>query len=175
MKKLFFRCFTVFTVLWVGTVCAHAAPDKLAATVEPTQTSPKQALQAPTTVRGNSVIDLVYMGGPDCPPCRNWKIHDLPKLRESKGFPHIRFTEVKKWIRDPIPDAADLPEHLRPMRDELVRTVNRTKGSPFFALLVDGNGVKGGFGTGEYESLLPIIGELVARKLTLAAKPPESL
>ncbi|MES2949590.1 MAG: hypothetical protein V4858_13695 [Pseudomonadota bacterium] len=175
MKKLFFRCFTAFTVLWVGTVYAQAASEKLAAAVEPPQTSPKHAVQAPPTVRRNSVIDLVYMGGPDCPPCRNWKTFDLPKLRDSKGFQHIRFTEVKKWIREPIPDATDLPEHLRPMRDELVRVINRTKGSPFFALLVDGNGVKGGFGTASYESLLPIMGELVARKIAVGAKPSESL
>lgn len=119
-------------------------------------------------VRKNSSIDLVYMGANDCQPCRLWKAFDLPKLRASNEFPHIRFTDVQKWIQDPIPGMENLPEHLRPMRDELVRVINRKGGSPMFALLVDGKGIKGGWGTKTYDDLRPIMDRLVARKLSAA-------
>ena len=124
------------------------------------------------SIREDSVIDVVYMGGTDCPPCRMWKIFDLPKLRESKEFPHIRFTEVKKWIPDPVPAAKDLPEHLQSMHDELERVINSKKGSPFFALLVDGKGVKGGFGQSAYDAIRPLITELVDRKLSAVTRQP---
>jgi hypothetical protein len=142
----------------------------MAAAREPDRIVASAPGHATGTVRADSVIDLVYMGGTDCPPCRNWKLFDLPKLRAANEFQHIRFTEVKKWIRDPVPDAKDLPEHLRPLHDELVRVIKRTKGSPFFALLVDGNGIEGGWGTGTYEALLPVMGDLVARKLAASGK-----
>jgi hypothetical protein len=144
--------------------------EKIGAMAHQEQTSSPKASGGDIAVRENSIIDIVYMGGPDCPPCRNWKIFDLPKLQASKEFQHIRFTEVKKWIRDSVPDTSELPEHLRPMRDELVRVIARPKGSPFFALLVDGKGIKGGWGTDSYEALRPIMNELVVRKLSAVAK-----
>lgn len=116
-------------------------------------------------VRKDSVIDVVYMGDRDCPPCVAWKRVDLPKLQATAWFPHIRFTEIKKPIPEPVPAADKLPEHLRPMHEELVRIINRPKGSPMFALLVDGKAIAGGWGREPYYAFLPKLEELVASKL----------
>ena len=126
---------------------------------------PASAQSDSVPVRGDSVIDLVYLGAMDCPPCRGWKNFDLPKLRATKEFQHIRFTDVQKWITDPVPAEDALPLHLRTMRGEIVRVINRKNGSPMFALLVDGKGLRGGWGTSTYEKMLPVIEELVSRKL----------
>src|SRR5690242_12094373 len=44
--------------------------------------------------RPDSVIDLVYLGGPDCPYCRKWEANELPRLRQMEEFKHIRFTHI---------------------------------------------------------------------------------
>lgn len=166
------RCsVAVGALLFFGSASAQNALETSAGAAPQAASSQPKTIGAPATVRADSVIDLVYMGATDCPPCRLWKTFDLPKLRERQEFAHIRFTEVKKWIPDPVPDAGDLPEHLRPLRDEMVRIIARKKGSPFFALLVDGKGIRGGWGVGVYEAMIPVVNELVAQKIALAAKP----
>jgi hypothetical protein len=116
-------------------------------------------------VKQDSVIDLVYLGGPDCPYCRAWEANELPRLRELPDYRHIRFTHVPKVIRSPVPDKTRLPAHLAPMYDEMIRQTRGRSGSPQFLLLVDGRAVDGGFGTQAYHRLLPTMSELVARKL----------
>jgi len=113
----------------------------------------------------SSVIDLVYLGENGCPPCRAWKALDLPKLERSPEFAQIRYTAVIKVIPAPVPPQWLLPAHLRPMRDEIVRVINRSAGAPMFALLVDGHGVSGGWGTSAYDRLLPLLQLAVSRKL----------
>jgi hypothetical protein len=116
-------------------------------------------------VNRDSVIDLVYLGGPDCPYCRKWEASELPRLREMPDYRHIRFTHVPKVINSPVPDKTRLPSHLAPMYDEMIRQTRGRSGSPQFVLLVDGRAVDGGFGTPAYHRLLPTMSELVARKL----------
>ena len=116
-------------------------------------------------VQRDSVIDLVYLGGPDCPYCRAWEAKELPALQAMPDYRHIRFTHVPKVINSPVPDASRLPPHLAPMRDEMMRQMRGRSGSPQFVLLVDGRAVDGGFGTPAYHRLLPTMSELVARKL----------
>ncbi|MBI3715944.1 MAG: hypothetical protein HY255_08135 [Betaproteobacteria bacterium] len=126
---------------------------------------PSAQADSGVVVRKASVIDVVYMGDKDCPPCVAWKKVDLPKLQAEAWFPVIRFTEIKKPIGDPVPAADQLPEHLRPMQQELVRIINRPRGSPMFALLVDGKAIAGGWGREPYYTFLPRLEELVAGKL----------
>lgn len=116
-------------------------------------------------VKKDSVIDLVYLGGPDCPYCRAWEANELPRLRDTPEYRHIRFTHVPKIINSPVPDRSRLPSHLAPMYDELIRQTRGRAGSPQFVLLVDGRAVDGGFGTQAYHRLVPNMSELVARKL----------
>jgi hypothetical protein len=115
-------------------------------------------------VRRDSVIDLVYLGGPDCPYCRAWEAKELPKLRAMEEFKHIRFTHVLKKIPEPVPPPAVLPEHLKPMYDQMIRMTKNRGGSPQFVLLVDGVAVRGGFSTHAYRELLPVMTEIVANK-----------
>ena len=115
-------------------------------------------------VRPGSVIDLVYLGGPDCPYCRAWEARDLPELRKMEEYKYIRFTHVQKRIPQPVPPPAGLPAHLKPMQGEIVRQTGGRRGSPQFVLLLDGVAVQGGFGTQAYYALLPAMTELVTAK-----------
>jgi hypothetical protein len=122
------------------------------------------AASASANVRPGSVIDLVYLGGPDCPYCRAWEAKELPRLRQMEEFKHIRFTHVLKMIREPVPPPAGLPAHLKPMEGEIVRQTGGRRGSPQFVLLLDGVAVAGGFGTSAYHALMPTLTELVTKK-----------
>ena len=122
------------------------------------------AVAAQVRVRPDSIIDLVYLGGPDCPYCRAWEAKELPKLRTLEEFKHIRFTHVLKKIPQPVPQPAELPAHLKPMYDQMVRQTRGRGGSPQFVLLLDGVAVHGGFGTQAYHQLLPVMTELVTNK-----------
>lgn len=119
---------------------------------------------AHANARPDSVIDLVYLGGPDCRYCRAWEASELPNLRKMEAFRHIRFTHVAKRIPEPVPQPAQLPAHLKPHYDQLMRQTGGRRGSPQFVLLLDGVAVGGGFGTSAYFDLLPLISELVAQK-----------
>ena len=114
--------------------------------------------------RPDSVIDLVYLGGPDCPYCRRWEANELPKLQRMEEFRHIRFTHVLKRIPEPVPKPAALPDHLKPYYDQMVRQTGGRRGSPQFVLLLDGIAVGGGFGTGAYHDLMPTLTGLVTQK-----------
>lgn len=122
------------------------------------------AAAAQGRVRPDSIIDLVYLGGPDCPYCRAWEAKELPRLREMEEFKHIRFTHVLKKIPQPVPQPAGLPAHLMPMYDQMVSKTGGRGGSPQFVLLLDGVAVRGGFGTQAYYALLPAMTELVTGK-----------
>ena len=115
-------------------------------------------------VRADSVIDLVYLGGPDCPYCRAWEAKELPRLQAMEEFKHIRFTHVQKRIPQPVPGPADLPAHLKPMYKQMIGQTRGRGGSPQFVLLLDGVAMHGGFGTQAYHALLPTMTELVTKK-----------
>ena len=123
------------------------------------------AVSAQARVWPNSIIDLVYLGGPDCPYCRAWEAKELPRLRQMEEYKHIRFTHVLKKIPQPVPQPADLPAHLKPMYDQMARQTRGRGGSPQFVLLLDGVAVHGGFGTPAYYALMPALTELVTAKI----------
>jgi len=123
------------------------------------------AVAAQVRVRPDSIIDLVYLGGPDCPYCRAWEAKELPKLRKMEEYKHIRFTHVLKKIPQPVPQPAELPAHLKPMYDQMAGKTKGRGGSPQFVLLLDGVAVHGGFGTQAYHDLLPAMTELVTNKM----------
>ena len=51
------------------------------------------------------VVQLVWMGGDDCPPCKSWRKDELPKLATSDEFKKITFSYVIKSIQSPVPSS----------------------------------------------------------------------
>lgn len=93
---------------------------------------------AQTTVEKPS-IHLIVMGGDDCPPCRAWKLFELPKLQSTNAFRGIVFSYVHKWIRASIPPVEDLPSEVQPHKAQLDKASGGFWGSPQTALIVNGN------------------------------------
>lgn len=102
-------------------------------------------------------IDFVYFGAHDCPSCVSWKAIDLPKLKGSSLFGQVRFTEVVKGIRSPIPSAYWFPEEIKHLREPIAEKI-KGAGSPMFAILTDGQVVASWKGTRKSpEEILSII------------------
>ncbi|MBC7720288.1 MAG: hypothetical protein H7Z77_10945 [Chitinophagaceae bacterium] len=83
-------------------------------------------------------VQLVWMGGNDCPPCVAWRKDELPKLQKSEEFKGITFSYVSKVIRSTVPASFFLPAEVKPYKDKLDYASSGRGGSPQAALIVNG-------------------------------------
>ena len=83
-------------------------------------------------------VQLVWMGGEDCPPCVAWRKDELPKLKASEEFTKMTFSYVIKSIRSPVPASFFLPTEVKPFKDKLDFARSGRGGSPQAALIVNG-------------------------------------
>ncbi len=95
---------------------------------------------------GTRHIDFVYLGGSDCPYCRDWEANDLPKLKASTLFQHVRYTKITKTIHSPVPGAFWFPDEIKQLREPIAEKIHGT-GSPMFSILTDGHVVASWKGT----------------------------
>ena len=84
-------------------------------------------------------VQMIYMGGSDCPPCVRWRASELPKLQQSEIFRSITFTYVQKPIAGTVPPALFLPAEARPYKDQMDAASGGMGGSPQVAVIVDGH------------------------------------
>lgn len=92
-------------------------------------------------------IQLVYMGGNDCPPCVEWRAKELPKLKESKVFQQVTYSYVRKTIASAVPPTMFLPDDVKPLKDKLDFAGGGRRGSAQVAIIVDGEVYDYYFGT----------------------------
>ncbi|TWO71003.1 hypothetical protein FN976_11795 [Caenimonas sedimenti] len=98
------------------------------------------------------VIDIVNMGGNDCPPCVTWRQTELPKLQAAPEFKSIRYTHVTKSITSAVPPGFFFPSGSQHLQPALKEASNGLSGSPQQAILVNGRLVDYWFGTGKGEA-----------------------
>lgn len=96
--------------------------------------------QPTARARRGSVIELVYVGADDCSLCKRWEAEYLAhgRLRRSREWRHIRFTEVKLPTLSARFRVEDVPERLRGRFREMMDGGLRIQGVPSFVLLVNG-------------------------------------
>ena len=92
-------------------------------------------------------IQVVYMGGTDCPPCVTWRAQEYPKLAATDVFKRIRYTHVEKVIRSGVPPKFFLPQDVKPLKEKLDYAANGMTGSPHTIIMVDGDVFDYKFGT----------------------------
>jgi hypothetical protein len=83
-------------------------------------------------------IELIHMGGSDCPPCENWRRFELPKLEKTEVFKSIKFSYVIKSIKSSVPSAIFLPSDVKAHKEKLDEAGGGNTGAPQAALLVNG-------------------------------------
>ena len=83
-------------------------------------------------------VQIIFMGGNDCPYCRGWMANELPKLKQSTEFQAVQYTHVTKNIGASVPPAFFLPASVKALKDKLDEASSGRAGSPQFAIIVDG-------------------------------------
>lgn len=104
----------------------------LAAPVPAAKPEPAKAAAEPPKVH------MIWMGGNDCPPCKAWRMTELPKLQKSKEFTAIQFSYVEKLIGSTVPPRLFMPSEVKPYTDKLDAAANGAVGSPQAAIMVNG-------------------------------------
>jgi hypothetical protein len=123
------------------------------ATVPVTSGEGASAVPAPRTpslaVAGHIApkIQMIYMGGNDCPPCVAWRGLELPKLEKTEAFKAIQYSFVTKGVRSGVPSSFFLPADVKPHKDKLEEAGAGNTGSAQTAILVNGEIFDYYFGT----------------------------
>jgi hypothetical protein len=99
-------------------------------------------------------IHFIHMGGNDCPPCREWRGLELPKLQASPLFRSITYSYVTKTIKSPVPPEIFLPSEVQPLKAKLDTASGGRNGSPHQVLVVDGEVYDYWFGQRSAEEIL---------------------
>ena len=82
-------------------------------------------------------IRFIQMGGDDCPPCRQWRAYELPRLQWSPAFGSIWFSYVVKRISSPVPPQAYLPYDIQHLKAKLDYASGGHASSPHQVIMVD--------------------------------------
>ena len=72
-----------------------------------------------TTYPRDAKIQFVYMGGNDCPPCREWRATEFRKLEAAPEFAQMRFYYVVKSVPSPVP-VGWLPDEVKALGPALL-------------------------------------------------------
>ena len=99
-------------------------------------------------------IELVYIGGRDCPWCRLWTRQDKPKLLASPLYRKLRYVEIETArLRDSY-NARYWPAHLVP----ILHYLPVKDGTPRFLIVKDGRLLSNDLG--EWETALQRLKQL---------------
>jgi hypothetical protein len=99
-------------------------------------------------------VELLYVAAGDCGFCRRWEAQYLDGQKPKAGldWSHVRFTVVDIGsFRNPY-GAREVPERLRPGMEKILQGRTSLRGTPWFAVFVDGEVRAHGFGTNTFES-----------------------
>lgn len=111
---------------------------------------------------GEPDIHIIYMGGPDCPPCVAWRGLELPKLQKSATFNAIKFSYVAKSIKSAVPSEFFLPSEVKPYREKLHRAGGGMGGSSQTAVVVNGEIFDYYFGARSADDIVAMITSIKA-------------
>lgn len=127
----------------------------------------------------DSVIDVIYVGAPDCPFCMDWRFQNLYTghhgFRDSPEWNAVGMTLAEKtsYITRLIP-ASPFPDRLKEVCDQL--NANRkyhivTSVTPAFVVVIDQKVAKWGVGKQWQTDVYPFIQQAVAARRKLQDNP----
>ena len=102
-------------------------------------------------------VELLYVGAADCGYCRRWEANYLEGHKPKASLDWAgaaRFTRIDIGSFRNRFDAGDAPAHLRPGLEKAMQAAGREslRGTPWFALFVDGEVRATGFGLTAFET-----------------------
>lgn len=103
-----------------------------------------------SAVHAASDIQVIYIGGQDCSPCRRWRDNAHPRWLASSEFQKVSYFEIEPInLRDAY-DERNWPRALRPV----LQQVPRKSGTPRFLIVQDGKIVSNQLGLSAWTSTL---------------------
>ena len=106
--------------------------------------------------RRDSTVELLYVSAADCGWCRKWEAQYLQgqKPKASLDWADVRFTVVDIGTFRARFSADNAPAHLRPGMAKAMEAAGQSslRGTPWFALFVNGEVRSHAFGTTAFEN-----------------------
>lgn len=118
-------------------------------------------LAAGTALAQAKVVEVFYLGAPDCPYCRKWESRTRPGFLASPEGKAVTYVEIRgETLRQPI-EARHYPARYKWVYEQ----VGDSRGVPRFLLAVDGKVVHSAFGTDGFEQVfIPALRKVLARR-----------
>lgn len=95
-------------------------------------------------------LQLIYIGGQDCPPCQRWRASSLPRWLASPEFQKVNYFEIEPITLKEAYDERSWPRGLRP----ILAQIPRRSGTPRFLIVRDGRIVSNQLGVSAWASTL---------------------
>jgi hypothetical protein len=107
------------------------------------------------------VVEVFYLGTPDCPYCRQWESRTRAGFLASPEGKAVTYVEIRaETLRRPI-EARHYPPRYKWVHEQ----VGDSRGVPRFLLAVDGKVMHTAFGTDGFEKVfLPALKKVLARR-----------
>ena len=81
-----------------------------------------------------NIIQLVYIGGRDCPSCLEWLRDSRPRFLASSLYKKVRYVEIETAKMRAAYDVRNWPDHLATILDHLPHK----SGTPRFLIVMNG-------------------------------------
>lgn len=105
---------------------------------------------AASNARAASDLQVIYIGGQDCPPCQRWRASYHSRWLASNEFQKVSWFEIEPiHLRDAY-DERNWPRALRPV----LAQVPRKSGTPRFLIVRDGQIVSNQIGANHWVTTL---------------------
>ena len=88
-------------------------------------------------------VQVIYIGGQDCPPCQRWRANAHPRWLASSEFQKVSYFEIEPIHLREAYDERNWPRALRPV----LAQVPRKSGTPRFLIVQEGRIVSNHLGT----------------------------
>jgi hypothetical protein len=111
----------------------------------------------PSSVRAAPDIQVIYIGGQDCPPCQRWRANAHPRWLASSEFQKVSYFEIEPINLSDAYDERSWPRALR----AVLAQVPRKSGTPRFLIVQEGRIVSNQLGLSAWASTLADLKKLV--------------
>ena len=115
------------------------------------------ASTALSSARAAPAVQVIYIGGWDCPPCTQWKNTQKAKWLASPEFSRVTWVEVDAPKLKEAYQARYWPGDLKPILDQ----IPRKSGTPRFLIVKDGRIVSNEFGGGQWTATMADLKKLL--------------
>lgn len=115
------------------------------------------AASVATNARATGTLQVIYIGGQDCPPCRRWITTYRDRWLASSEFRQIAWVEVEPPHLKEAYQERHWPEALRPV----LAQVPRKSGTPRFLIVTEGRIVSNEFGISKWRNTMAKLRKLL--------------